>query len=664
MLSLRRPRHNPNALAKVNQAELRAAVQDFHQKTSQTLTGLRLYPTEQEVQDAATTWHQQDNVVQAIRNNDPDIDPPLNTVERSALIKELDHPFSEKGMWMVILTVSLSAFLQGFVQSSHNGANLFADQWIQDSGDNPVNSRFAFANAAVFFSAAVIGCPLAAPVNSLFGRRGAIILASFLILAASVGSAAIPLDGNSWALLGGIRLISGVGMGLKATSTPILAAETAIGSWRGSSVLLWQLWVAFGIMTSFIVNICLNQIKQKDVTLRLILASPAVFALMLMYTGFKCPESFRYYLMPGTKNYSPEKAYASLLRLRNTKHYVQMQAVRDLFLTYKGIEEETRIEGNKNTVRSSLSRAPVFGTVYHYMLQYWKIFTTRRLRNAAIATGIVALSQQLSGINLMAFYGGTTLVGILPGNAPTENSISNAMVYNLIFGLVNFLFCLPAIHYIDVLGRRKILLFTIPGMAVGLVAAAVSFGKVKNEIVAFWIYVHTAFYSPGMGPVPFILTAESFPLAYRDTGASLAISINFLFAGLLAWLQPLLVEGINFGGTLGLFAGLNIAALILIFLLVEETGRVPLEALGVVFSVPKKEFVHFQVFDFLPWLGRFLLGRASLADRPQRVFDYDAGTVTIDHGRNDDESISGGGGDSEGIMMDDRRDEGDGTRYE
>lgn len=59
-------------------------------------------------------------------------------------------------MWMVIFTVSLSAFLQGFVQSSQNGANLFADQWLKESGKHTVNSQFAYANAAVYFSAAVM----------------------------------------------------------------------------------------------------------------------------------------------------------------------------------------------------------------------------------------------------------------------------------------------------------------------------------------------------------------------------------------------------------------------------------------------------------------------------------------------------------------------------
>ncbi|KAG5744175.1 hypothetical protein H9Q69_013680 [Fusarium xylarioides] len=646
MVSLRRPRRYHNALANMTERELLADVRKFYDDTSQTLTGLRPYPTEREVQDAAATWQQKDNIENAIReamrkgssDSSDTINTaiPLNNAEKRALINEIDHSFSENGMWMVIFTVSLSAFLQGFVQSSQNGANLFADQWLEESG-NPVNSQFAYANAAVYFSAAVIGCPLAAPMSSLFGRRGVIIVASFLIFAASVGSACITLNDNAWLVLGSIRLIGGVGMGLKATSTPILAAETAVGSWRGSSVLLWQLWVSFGIMMSFVVNICLNQIDDKKLKLRLILASPAVFALMLMYTVAKCPESFRYYLMPGSRKYSPEKAYASLLRLRNTK----IQAVRDLYLTYKGIDSEFENEGYDSIMAASKPRTPVVGAVSHYVLQYWRVLKVHRLRNAAITTGIVALSQQLSGINLMAFYGGTTLVGLGPGDQPTEDQISKAMLYNLIFGLLNFLFCLPAIHSIDVLGRRKVLLFTIPGMALTLMAAAISFNTVneeaRNEVVAFWIYFHTVFYSPGMGPVPFVLAAESFPLAFRDTGASLAISINLLFAGLLAWLQPLLVAGIEFGGTLGVFAGLNVVAFVLIFLLMEETSGVPLESLGSVFKQPKTDLIRFQVFEFLPWFGRFLLGRSSLAERPERTVDLGSSSVPAASVTDDDE---------------------------
>ncbi|KAF5708823.1 myo-inositol transporter [Fusarium globosum] len=283
-------------------------------------------------------------------------------------------------------------------------------------------------------------------------------------------------------------------------------------------------------MMSFIANICLNQIDDKNLKLRVILASPAVFALMLMYTVAKCPESFRYYLMPGSGKYSPE-----------------------------GIDSEFENEGYDSIKAAPKPRTPVVGALSHYVRQYWKILKVHRLRNTAITTGIVALSQQLSGINIMAFYGQTTLA------------------------------------------------------------------------------VHTVFYSPGMGPVPFVLAAESFPLVFRDTGASLAISINLLFAGLLAWLKPLLVAGIRFGGTLGVFAGLNVVAFVLIFLLMEETSGVPLESLGYVFNQPKKDLIHFQLFEVLPWFGRFILGRSSLAERPERTVDLSPSSVPDASVTDDDE---------------------------
>jgi hypothetical protein len=103
-------------------------------------------------------------------------------------------------------------------------------------------------------------------------------------------------------------------------------------------------------------------------------------------------------------------------------------------------------------------------------------------------------------------------------------------------------------------------------------------------------------------------------------GASIAISINLLFAGLLAFVVPHLINTINYSGTLGLFAGFNLVALVSVF---QETGGIRLDALGFVFRERKRDFVHFQVFRFLPWLGTFLVGRESLASRPRRLIDFE-----------------------------------------
>lgn len=45
----------------------------------------------------------------------------------------------------------------------------------------------------------------------------------------------------------------------------------------------------------------------------------------------------------------------------------------------------------------------------------------------------------------------------------------------LIISGTNFLFTLFALKYIDIIGRRKILIYSAPGMVVGLVLASVSF---------------------------------------------------------------------------------------------------------------------------------------------------------------------------------------------
>lgn len=79
-------------------------------------------------------------------------------------------------------------------------------------------------------------------VNQIAGRRGAILIAAVLIAGTSLGAGflqAFDEDGtgesNAWRYLVALRLFNGIGMGIKAVSTPILASETAIGYWRGLS---------------------------------------------------------------------------------------------------------------------------------------------------------------------------------------------------------------------------------------------------------------------------------------------------------------------------------------------------------------------------------------------------------------------------------------------
>ncbi|KAI1208183.1 uncharacterized protein F4807DRAFT_155344 [Annulohypoxylon truncatum] len=551
----------------------------------------------------------------------------LREEEKAALIAEKDSLFSQKGMFVVILTVSLAAFLQGFVQSSINGASLFPDQLGLGASDSTVREddyKLGAANASPFFFAALLGCWLSLPINDLVGRRGAMAIAALLIFASSLGAAWC----LSWKSLFSIRVVNGIGMGVKAVSTPILASETAVGFWRGSAILAWQLWVAFGIMMGFVFNLAFwaSTSDNPKLTVQLILGSPCVPAIFLLIGLYFCPESPRYYLRRTTPNYNPQKAYEILLKIRKT----ELQALRDVYLVYKSVQ----LEEYTDNIDEEAPRG-FFGHAKNYVSQYRQLFTQRRLRNALISSSIVALSQQLCGINVFAFYSGT-LFSSVTSSSKGDHPLSTPMLYSFGYGAVNFFCGLPAIRTMDTLGRRKWLVITLPVMTLFMLAAALSSttsseinnGVTRTALIAVFVFrkyvdgvlkqqtltrcvaVFTATYAPGLGPIPFTLASESFPLSHREAGAAFAIAINLLFGGLIQMFFPRIHARLNDGGSLGLFAGLNLLAFVLVFLFVEETKRRSLEDLDLIFAVRKRDFVRHQVTRYLPWFfRRYILGR-------------------------------------------------------
>ena len=86
--------------------------------------------------------------------------------------------------------------------------------------------------------------------------------------------------------------------------------------------------------------------------------------------------------------------------------------------------------------------------------------------------------------------------------------------------LTSYSFAWPAVPTIDTFGRRALLLLTFPNMAWTLLAAGFCFkipigSSAHRPVIALFVYLFSAFYSPGEGPVPFTYSAEAFPLFHR-----------------------------------------------------------------------------------------------------------------------------------------------------
>lgn len=415
------------------------------------------------------------------------------------------------------------------------------------------------------------------PLNNYFGRRGTIFVSAVFCLLSVIGSAV----SQTWPQLFVTRLLLGIGMGCKASTVPIYAAENCPAVIRGALVMSWQMWTAFGIFLGFCANLAV--VNTGTIAWRLQLGSAFIPAVPLVFGVYFCPESPRWYIKKGRYL----DAYKSLTRLRNT----HLQAARDLYYIHAQIIEESTIIGQSN-----------------YVTRFIELFTIPRVRRATLASFVVMLAQQMCGINIIAFYSSTIF-------AQAGASNISALFASWGFGLVNFVFAWPAIWTIDTWGRRTLLLFTFPNMAWTLLAAGFCFfipghSPAHLGMIALFVFVFAAFYSPGEGPVPFTYSAEVFPLSHREVGMAWAVATCLGWAAVLSITFPRLLSVFGPTGAFGFYAGLNVCAFVMIFLWVPETKQRTLEELDYIFAVPTRTHMRYQMFTVAPWwFKRYVLFR-------------------------------------------------------
>ncbi|KAK2059994.1 hypothetical protein LY76DRAFT_591807 [Colletotrichum caudatum] len=523
----------------------------------------------------------------------------LDEAEKQALREEVTHRW--KHPWPLYYTIilnSIAAAIQGWDQTGSNGANLAfpvalgipdsagsACGPVADEGDCAKNSWIiGLVNSMPYITIWIFACWISDPLNELLGRRGVIFIAAIFSLLAPFGMAV----SQTWGQLLASRMLLGIGMGLKEVTVPVFSAENSPTLIRGGLVMSWQVWTAFGIFLGTCANLAVG--KTGEIAWRLQFGSAFIPAVPLVLGTFFCPESPRWYLKKGRHL----EAWGSLLRLRNTP----LQAARDLYYIHALLEyEETLVQEAGLKVTSNM------------FTRFVELFTISRIRRATWAAGIVMIGQQMCGINIISFYSATIF---------KQSGISDytALWASFGFGLINFTFAWPAVWTIDTFGRRTLLLFTFPNMFWTLLVAGLCYliddSTARIAAVATFIYLFAAFYSPGEGPVPFMYSAEVFPLSHREVGMSWAVATNNFWASVLSLTLPRMLIAMTATGVFCFYAGLNLVALALIFLFVPETKQKSLEELDYVFGVPTRKHASYQLGTVLPWwTKRYVLRRGA-----------------------------------------------------
>lgn len=146
--------------------------------------------------------------------------------------------------------------------------------------------------------------------------------------------------------------------------------------------------------------------------------------------------------------------------------------------------------------------------------------------------------------------------------------------------------------------------------------------KAHLGLVATFIYLFAAFYSPGEGPVPFTYSAEVFPLSHREVGMAWAVATCLFWAFVLGLTWPRMVAAMTPTGAFGFYAGLNVTAFVMIFFLVPETKQRTLEELDYVFAVPTSRHMRYHLRHSAPYFFQRYMFRNKNATLPP-LYQFD-----------------------------------------
>ncbi|GES59646.1 MFS sugar transporter [Aspergillus terreus] len=518
--------------------------------------------------------------------------PELTDWEKEALQREHTHKWSQPfPLYFMATMCSLAAAVQGMDETVNNGAQAIYLKQLGIKADrfSPQMQDYitGLVVGAPYLACAIVGCWLTEPMNRYFARRGTIFISCLIAAVASVWEGVC----NSWVNLFLARFVLGLGIGSKSSTVPVYAAECSPAPIRGALVMMWQMWTAFGIMLGNIMGVAFMGLSD-DLSWRLMLGSTVVLPLIVCAQVYFCPESPRWLI----EHNKIDKAFRAFRTLRPT----DLQAARDLYYAYVGVQLEREVNKGKN-----------------FFTMFMELFTIPRNARATLASWIVMFLQQFCGVNVIAYYSTTIF---------TESgySIQQALLVSMGTGILNWVFALPAFFTIDTWGRRNLLLFTFPFLAICLFWSGFSFwiepdvkdSKARVAMVTTGMYLFEVFYSPGEGPVPFTYSAEAFPLHVREVGMSWATATTWCFNFILSFTWPMLLRAFKPQGAFGWYAAWCIIGWFLVLLFVPETKSLTLEELDQVFSVPTRKHATYQIRNAI-WHFRVWILRQKLEPMPK-----------------------------------------------
>lgn len=431
---------------------------------------------------------------------------------------------------LLVAAVALcGGFLFGYDTAVINGANQYLRAHFSLT---PFQEGLAGASAIL---GCIPGAMFAGFLSDRFGRRKVLFACAILYAVSGILSAA-PRTFTEFLLA---RLLSGLGIGASSMICPVYIAEMAPARLRGRFGTMFQLGIVTGIFVTLFVNARIQSLGDEawntQMGWRWMLgaeALPAVFLIGLLF--FVC-ESPRWLIQMGRE----AEARSILERVGNRQ----------------SADEEI------GAVRQVLQQKES---------SFWELISHPRFRLPLVIAVLLMAFSQFSGINAIMYY--STKIFTTAGVGVKDSFTASAVV-----GLVNLVFTFVAIAFVDRAGRRPLLLIGLSAQAIALGAVGWMFKSgVQGSALLFAIVAFIAAFAMALGPIPWIVCSEIFPLRVRGRAMSIATFVIWTSCYVVAQTFPMLNDSPKIGPaiTFWIYAGCSLAALLFVFFIVPETrGR-------------------------------------------------------------------------------------------
>ncbi|KAJ1385836.1 Sugar/inositol transporter [Sesbania bispinosa] len=212
-------------------------------------------------------------------------------------------------------------------------------------------------------------------------------------------------------------------------------------------------------------------------------------------------------------------------------------------------------------------------------IRFWDVFKSKEIRLAFLAGGglqhhlVVQAFQQFTGINTVMYYSPTIV------QMAGFHSNELALLLSLIVAGMNAAGTVLGIYLIDHAGRKKLALYSLGGVIASLIILSVSFfnqssasaSDLYGQLAICGLALYIAFFSPGMGTVPWTVNSEIYPEEYRGICGGMSATVNWVSNLIVAQSFLSIAGAAGTGPTFLLLAIIAVFAFLFVVLYLPET---------------------------------------------------------------------------------------------